>query len=218
MTHKSNNPNAPTQPYCPHCGLQKSLRSCKHKTALYWASLWHPVIMALAFIALLLGTAVDGFGQTASGITINDPYGYTHKSERWIAKRERKKRRNLGDVVANAFRQDMTELAMFPAVVDADAQDVMAEFAACHNMSSINLSQVSVTIEAEPFQVEGYPQGTLASGVAYLDGRIKVVFWNIRDDIGPQLARALSKGELRNYLWWKLHGSPKEMWGVPACP
>lgn len=168
---------------------------------------------ALAAIAICLSLG-SAHAQTSSGITISDPHGYTRKSTRWVNKRVERKRRNKGEMVAEAFAQNMTDLAMFPAVVDTETQDVMAEFAVCHDLSRIRLSQVSVRIESEPFAVEGYPPNVLASGVANLDGRIKIVFWNLRSDIGPQLARALYRGELRNYLWWKLHGAAREMWGV----
>lgn len=188
-----------------------------------FVSILHGLIFISGYLLILFAvlivftlTAIDGFGQTtSSGIIISDPYGYTHKKEHWIAKRESKKRHNLGDMVADLWRQDMTELSMFPALVDQMKQEVWAEFGACYNVSGLNASLITITIEAEPFPVSGYVG--VFSGVANYNGDLHVVFWNVSDTAGVQRAAALAKGELRNYVNWHLTGQAREMWGVSVC-
>jgi hypothetical protein len=170
-------------------------------------------------ICLLIVLQITVCAQTSPKhqIIYNDKGGFTTKSEKWIAKRKAKSERRNGEAVANAFEQNMRELSHFPDWLDSVFDDVKTEYGACHDVSRILPSMIHVSIQSGPFPVVGYPPDFLASGVAYQDGRIEIVYWSVSSTVGPQMAVPLLKGELRNWMWWKLHGAPREMWGQSAC-
>lgn len=168
--------------------------------------------IGLAIFAIVL-CILAGFAsaQTASGISISDPYGYTRKSTRWVNKRVERKRRNKGEAVAEAFRQNMEDLQMFGAVVDAAWQNVVAEERGCgRDVNRLQPFRIRITIEPEPFMVGNQ----LAAGVDYDDGRIRIVWWHLSDVLGTQTAKNLVAGELRQLAYWWLTGRSRELWGV----
>jgi hypothetical protein len=176
---------------------------------------------ARALAAIVISVLLASYTRAQSefsprfGIAYSDAGGFTRKPARWIDKRKAKSERRHGPAIAAAFEQNMRELQSFEDFLDAGWSEVRAEFAQCNDVSRLSPASIRVWIEAGPFAVAGYDKPI--SGVAYQDGTLVIVYWNLREDAGPQFAAALYKGELRNWVWWKLHGSPREMWGRDAC-
>lgn len=172
--------------------------------------------IAAAIFVLSLGSA---HAQTTPvyGVKLNDPSGYTRWRQKKIDKEVAKKLKNKGQQVADWFRQNMTDLSDFSRLVDMTAREVHSEFGACFNVRGITLSNITVTIESEPFNVPGYPLTVFASGTVNRQGQMRIVWWHLSSRVGPQMALALFEGELRNLYWLWLTNTVREMWGQAVC-
>jgi hypothetical protein len=177
------------------------------------------VILLTAVLAMSVLLADSAQAQTSERyrIAYSDPGGFTEKSDGWIAKRKAKQVRKFGEQTSARFEMNMLELRAFDKWLDEVWDEDYREFSRCFNMSRISPAMIRVEIESAPFPVEGYDASFRASGVAYKDGRIRVVYWNVSNAVGPQAAVDLVNGEIRNWMNWILTNKQREMWGVDPC-
>jgi hypothetical protein len=167
-----------------------------------------PIVLAVLLLAIT--SPAQGLFSRKYDILINCPPPYCDMADKKINRWAREQPEQWRDT----FKFEMVRNRNFPDWVDKAYEDSYAEFAACHDMRNISPSGFDVRVMPGDFYLDGYGW---AAGVED-NGHIRIAYWHVRSDIGPQTAIALVTGEIRNWMNRKITGRSREMWGVPACP